>query len=110
MAVWHKAGATFSYPKTYALSASSTFATCQQCVSADIGILASAPATSYLAQGGTLTITAPSGGSIKVSGASLHLIEWDNAADAPVANPKCMDVASFSFQGTYPAPGADGGA
>jgi hypothetical protein len=115
VAVWHMEGTTNAFPKSYSLSATGSFSSCDHCVFADVGFDSLGKGGSrYFARAGMITITsadtAPTGGMMKVSGSTLHLVEWDNAADAPLANGKCMDVGSFDFTATYPAATNDGGA
>jgi hypothetical protein len=64
----------------------------------------------YLAQSGSATLTRvddTATGTMTTSGTNLHLVQWptdSTAPDAPLANGKCYDIASFSLSAVYTPP------
>lgn len=115
--IYHKTGSTPAIPRTVMLPATGTYGDCDDCVLIDFGqdFDNGDFGTLYFARGGSLTVTKadrnPLMGGITVSGSNVRFVEWnfDGNNDKPVANGKCIEVGSFSFNTTYDNNEADGG-
>jgi hypothetical protein len=93
---WHSA----VYPTTVTFKANDTYEFCDTCVIYAEGCDDQGCAALYFAQGGTGTITQASqdlAGTMKASAANLKLVEWDFMSDTPVANARCVEITSASW-------------
>jgi hypothetical protein len=99
-----------TYPKTVTFQASDTFAQCDLCVVLSDGCAEGTTSTTcsalYFQQGGQVTVTHAdtnvATGTMTASGTNLVLKEWDFQHDAPVANGRCYQVGSVSWNVSWP--------
>jgi len=96
-------GATPSYPRSVTLPASTTYATCTECLTISRDLVLGKPTQRFLARSGNLLlerVDQAKVGSIEVSGTTLRFEEWSDS-DAPVPDGACYEVGSFSFALPY---------
>jgi hypothetical protein len=104
---WH--GAT--YPTTVTHKRNDTYEFCDTCVTYGEECDDQGCAAYYFAQGGTTTITRADqdlAGSMKANASALKLVEWDFMEDGPVANPRCVEITSATWDVSWND--VDGGA
>jgi hypothetical protein len=104
---WHQE----VYPHTTTFRDKDTYELCDTCIIYYEDCDDQGCAASYFVQGGSGTVTQadqdPAMGAMTASGKNLRLVEWDFDKDAPVANARCVEIASASWDVSWAV--TDGG-
>jgi hypothetical protein len=104
---WYYADGMFPAKPYMATIGTKSFFQCSDCIVYSSGCDQMLNCTEdYLAQAGTLTVTASSekadAGTFAGTVANLHMVQWNLMMDTPIAGGKCVDITAGSFQATWP--------